>query len=326
LKKQLIVGIASFMLLVSVPVITDASTSASAKIVSSVSFRTAPSTSSTVLKYLKAGQSVTVLETTNQYWIKVRDGDGKVGYISSQDKYVDIASSPIVSKANAVVLSSVSFRTAPSTSGERIRYLKKDEKIVITKVVNSYWYAVTDSAGVSGYVSSQDRYVRSNGGTLPEETKPVVPPALNAGQQVEKVIAAGKKYLGTPYEYGSDRSTTTTFDCSDFVRQAIKDALGIVIPADSRQQGAYVREQNTVTTNWHNLKRGDLMFFMDYKGTKASSYTNKSTFSEKISHVGIYLGDGQVLHTYSVSSGGVRVDSVAGKHWEYRFLYGGSAL
>lgn len=329
MRKELIIGIASLMLFVSVPTITNASTPGSANIVSSVSFRTAPSTSSEVMKYLKAGQSVSVLEVTNNYWIKVRDLDGNVGYISSNDKYIDLVSAPIstpvVSSANAVVVKSVSFRTGPSTSGDRIRYLQRDEKITITKVLNSYWYAATDSKGVSGYVSSQDQYIRVTG-ELPRVVKPVETAGPASSQQVESIIAAGMKYLGTPYEYSSDRSTTTTFDCSDFVRQAFKDALNIVLPADSRQQGTYVMDKNNVTTNWESLKRGDLMFFMSYKGTKEAIYSGKSSFSERITHVGIYLGDGQVLHTYSNDSGGVRINTIGDNHWEYRFLYGGSAL
>lgn len=43
-------------------------------------------------------------------------------------------------------------------------------------------------------------------------------------------------------------------------------------------------------------------------------------------HNGIYLGNGKVLQTYSKESGGVRIDSIEGRHWEYRFLFGGSTL
>lgn len=334
MRKELLVGIASLMLFVSVPVVTNASTTGSAKIVSSVSFRSGPSTSSDVLKYLKAGLSVTVLEVTNNYWIKVSDGDGNVGYISSNDRYVDIISTPeestpVVSNANAVVVKSVSFRNEPSTSGDRIRYLQTDEQIVITKEINSYWYAATDSKGVAGYVSSQEQYVRVTG-NLPQEEKPAEPvvtaPITSVSQQVEAVIAAGLKYLGTPYEYGSDRDTITTFDCSDFIRQAFKDALDVVLPADSRQQGTYVNDKSSVSTNWESLKRGDLMFFKGYEGSTESSYSNTSPFSTRITHVAIYLGDGQMLHTYSKDSGGVRINSIGNNHWEYRFLYGGSAL
>jgi len=100
-----------------------------------------------------------------------------------------------------------------------------------------------------------------------------------------------------------------------------------VLPADSRKQAAYVlNNAKGVTTDWHNLKRGDIMFFMSYIGSKPSLYDGKQPFGETVTHTGIYLGDGQILQTYSVQSGGVRIDSIAGKHWEYRFLFGGSAL
>lgn len=41
----------------------------------------------------------------------------------------------------------------------------------------------------------------------------------------QQVIEAGKKYMGTPYEFGSNRSNTRTFDCSDFVRQAFWEGV-----------------------------------------------------------------------------------------------------
>ncbi|WP_240353132.1 SH3 domain-containing C40 family peptidase [Cohnella algarum] len=309
----------------------------SVHIVASVSFRTAPSTSSTVMRYLKSGESLTLLEKTNSYWYKVQDASGQVGYVSSQAKYVNLigggSSTGAVDGSNAVIVSGVSFRKSPSTSGAFMRYLKKGEQVTVTSKINSYWYAVKDASGVSGYVSTNSKYIKLTG-SVPAPSTPSAPAAPSApstggdsvSAQVEAVIAAGMKYLGTPYEYGSSRSNTATFDCSDFVRQAFKDALGITLPADSRGQGEYVRSKSQVTTDWTKLKRGDLMFFMSYKGTSASNYTSKSPFGTRITHVGIYLGNGQILQTYSNESGGVRVDSIAGKHWEYRFLYGGSAL
>jgi cell wall-associated NlpC family hydrolase len=68
------------------------------------------------------------------------------------------------------------------------------------------------------------------------------------------------------------------------------------------------------------------MFFMSYKGSSESNYRYLDKTQQRITHVGIYMGNGQVLHTYSIASGGVRVDSIINRHWEYRFLFGGSAL
>lgn len=147
-----------------------------------------------------------------------------------------------------------------------------------------------------------------------------------ATDSIEKVISDGLKYTGTPYEFGSNHSTTKTFDCSDFVRWIFKESLGIDLPADSRQQGAYVKENGTAETDWHNLKRGDLMFFMSYKGSKEASYKSIDKSSQRITHVAIYLGEGKILHTYSNDSGGVHVGDFAGTAWEHRFLFGGSVL
>jgi cell wall-associated NlpC family hydrolase len=148
----------------------------------------------------------------------------------------------------------------------------------------------------------------------------------HASNDIEKVIADGMKYEGTPYEFGSSRSTTATFDCSDFVRWIFKETLGTTLPADSRQQGAYVKNNGTAETDWQKLKRGDLMFFMTYKGSAEASYKGVDKSAQRITHVGIYLGDGKILHTYSNASGGVHVGEFANTAWEHRFLFGGSVL
>lgn len=236
------------------------------------------------------------------------------------------------------IVSGVNFRTQPSTSSSTYGLLKTGEKIEILSKVNAYWYKVKDSQGRTGYISTSSKYIKATStGTVtpaptptpaPSPSTPAPQPSGSTGTSsaaADKVISAGKKYLGTPYEYASSRSNTNTFDCSDFVRQAFKDALGITLPSDSRGQASYVKAKGNITTDWHNLKPGDLMFFMDYKGTKASAYPADKS-NQRISHVGIYLGNGQILHTYSKTSGGVRIDSIAGKHWEYRFVFGGSAL
>ena len=181
-----------------------------------------------------------------------------------------------------------------------------------------------------GYVSARKKYINvsaggsAGSGPAPAVSKPVGGAAPS--QQAERVIAAGMKYLGTPYEFGSDRSTTTTFDCSDFVRQAFIDGVGLKLPADSRSQGQYLKNKGGVITDWTKLKPGDVMFFMSYRGSKPSAYAGVDKSTARITHNGIYLGNGKVLHTYSKEAGGVRIDDLANRHWEYRFLFGGSVL
>ncbi|MDF2669498.1 MAG: hydrolase Nlp/P60 [Paenibacillus sp.] len=226
----------------------------------------------------------------------------------------------------AKVDKSVSFRDKPSLSSNRISYLKKGETLDIIEKVNAYWFKVKDKNNRVGYITTLDQYttIFASGGSA---SNPGSSPSNgSASTKVTKIIQAGKKYLGTPYEFGSNRNNTNTFDCSDFVRQAFLDGANLKLPADSRGQGSYVKSHNAVKTDWRQLQPGDLMFFMSYKGTSASKYSGFNKSTQTITHVGIYLGNGQVMHTYSKESGGVRIDSIAGKHWEYRFLFGGSAL
>lgn len=161
---------------------------------------------------------------------------------------------------------------------------------------------------------------------LPAKADIPVAAAASKSSKIESVITLGGKYRGTPYEFGSNRNTTTTFDCSDFVKHIFKKAAGITIPGSSATQAAYVKKNSSVKTSWSSLKRGDLVFFMSYKGSSKSSYAKLNKSKQKVTHVGLYLGNGKILHTYSKKSGGVRVDSIKGTQWEYRMIFGGSVL
>lgn len=291
----------------------------SATVDAGVNFRSAPSASAPVIRMLKKGEQVTILDASNAYWYKLQDSSGRTGYASPS--YFSVSSVSTPNAATGTIQKSVSFRTGASVSASRIRFLQAGEQVVIVSQPNGSWYEIKDSSGQAGYVSSQSQYISISGssGGSPGTTAP-------STGSVESVIAAGLKYLGTPYEYGSSRSTTATFDCSDFVRQAFLDGVGIKLPADSRGQGEYVAQRGKAVTDWRQLKRGDIMFFMSYKGSKASAYAGTNKSSATITHDGIYLGDGKILHTYSNEAGGVTISSIVGTHWEYRFLYGGSAL
>jgi cell wall-associated NlpC family hydrolase len=221
----------------------------------------------------------------------------------------------------AFIQQTVSLRTGPNVLSQRIRYVQKNEVVTVIERHNSYWYRVKDQYGQIGYMSSNQRFITMNANAVQ-----VTSNRIASAKAVDKVIDVGLSYWGTPYEFGSSRANNNTFDCSDFVRVAFKEAVGITLPSDSRKQAAYVREMNGVSTNWQQLKRGDLMFFMSYRGSRAADYSGIQRRNERVTHVAIYLGDGKLLHTWSKSSGGVRTDSLVNKHWEHRFLFGGSAM
>ncbi|GIP50158.1 cell wall hydrolase [Paenibacillus sp. J53TS2] len=313
-----------------------------ATVVYGVNMRNEPSTAGDVLDMLSKGTQLTVLEQSNEYFYKVQTSAGQTGYVSTNEKYLQIDKvAPTPSQPTlgwpATVSYGVNMRDQPSTSGNVITMLRTGTSLTILEQSNEYFYKVQTADGTIGYVSTNEKYLEVNGQAeipTPVPTPPPAPepvptpapaPSNGINQQIEQVIEAGMKYLGTPYEFGSSRSNTSTFDCSDFVRQAYKDALGLTLPADSRQQGDYIKDNGTAVYSIDNLKRGDLVFFMSYKGSSAKSYAGIDKLSQRITHVAIYLGNGQLLHTYSTESGGVIVDQLDGS-WVYRFMYGGSVL
>ncbi|MEB3103133.1 C40 family peptidase [Ferviditalea candida] len=357
--KSLTALMAAAMIAGSFPPPSHAET-AQARIVNTVNFRELPSTSGQRIRYLQSGETVEILEQVNNYWYKVKDHNNQIGYVSTSDKYIQTLSTvpqtgpthaepASTDSSTATVVSSVSFRTSPSTSSDRIRYLKTGESITILEKVNAYWYKAQDSSGTVGYVSSLSQYVEFNGqpsGGSPSSGSPSSgtggatqssAPADSGNQsstgsnqtrseKIQKVIDTAKKYLGTPYEFASNRNNNDTFDCSDLTRTAYREGIGVWLPYDSRQQGDFVKKRGNIVTDWHQLQPGDLLFFMSYKGYKASDYAGIDKLSQRITHVAMYIGNGQIIQTYSNKSGGVRIDKLEGSTWALRFMYGGSVI
>ncbi|MGN7469790.1 C40 family peptidase [Brevibacillus sp. SAFN-007a] len=121
--------------------------------------------------------------------------------------------------------------------------------------------------------------------------------------KADKVIATGKKYLGTPYKFGASTKTTAVFDCSSFTQRVFRVAVGKSLPRTSRDQA-----KKGISVSKANLKKGDLVFF------KAST----TTTSKRITHVAIYAGNNKLLHTYGKP--GVTFTSFRGTSWEKRFV------
>jgi cell wall-associated NlpC family hydrolase len=117
------------------------------------------------------------------------------------------------------------------------------------------------------------------------------PPSVTA----RRVLNTADNYLGVPYKWGGT-SPTGGFDCSGFT-QYVFAREGIQIPRNSRQQS----RAGTAVPNALELARpGDLLFF---------------AFGSDIDHVGIYVGDGRMIHA-TASGGEVRYDSFRGDRGE----------
>lgn len=160
---------------------------------------------------------------------------------------------------------------------------------------------------------------------IKQSPKPSVKPIK--GSYVEILIKAAKSYMGTPYIYGSDRTEPSSFDCSDFTRWVFLSSLGMDLPWDSRSQAAYVKAFSKRTyRSLKNAKRGDLLFFSNYRGNQPSDYKGLTYKEKPITHLGIYLGNGEIIHCASKKSGGVNIHKITWRQLHNRFVFGGEVV
>lgn len=88
----------------------------------------------------------------------------------------------------------------------------------------------------------------------------------------DAVVDSAKKYLGTPYVFGST-DPDKGLDCSALVQRAYKD-LGVELPRNSWQQA----KAGTAVDGLANAKPGDIL-----------------AFDSPVDHVAIYLGDNKMI-------------------------------
>ncbi len=106
------------------------------------------------------------------------------------------------------------------------------------------------------------------------------------------IIKTAKSFMGIPYLWGG--TSSKALDCSGFTK-TVFFLNGVLLPRDASQQ-VNVGIPVNISNGFKNLQPGDLLFF----GSKGS--TQKS---EKVTHVGIYLGNSEFIH----ESGRVKINS-----------------
>ena len=143
------------------------------------------------------------------------------------------------------------------------------------------WVAVEFPDGRRGYIerSSIDEYGHW------KRTRKLTP---------ENIEATAKSLIGIPYLWGG--TSPKGMDCSGFTKTVFR-LNGLELARDAEQQAA-VGEVVGKGNDFENLKKGDLLFF----GRKATAER-----PENISHVGIYLGKKEFIHT--PGGAGVKINS-----------------
>ena len=269
-----------------------------------------------IIDQIADGDCIIVLNRVNDEWMKVYYGNNySTGYVMS--KYVHIGemiardkvAQNRVDRINAIsddgifVVSGayVNCRQMPSENSNVINTFANGDKCLVVSQGSEWTKIAYGPYRITGYVKSeyvmsmdfynamvkarQAKSAKNNGSSTKKtasssKTKKTTvtksesnsnPAPSSKGQAI---VNAAAKYIGVKYVYGG--SSPSGFDCSGLVQYACRQ-VGISVNRTSRAQYS-----NGVAVSKSNLQAGDLVFFSKGSG---------------ISHVGIYAGGGQVIHS-----------------------------
>ena len=168
-------------------------------------------------------------------------------------------------------------------------YIMSQEQLSMYATYMSVLGNREDLFGDSPYV---DKYI-----TNPPADYDVNPEYLN-DEKFATLITEAEKYLGYPYVWGGS-NPDTSFDCSGFVSYVLTNS-GLVNTGRLGAQGLY----NVCTpVSKANAQPGDLIFFVGTYDTPG------------VSHVGIYVGDGVMLHCGDP----IQYTSINSSYWQQHF-------
>jgi cell wall-associated NlpC family hydrolase len=110
-----------------------------------------------------------------------------------------------------------------------------------------------------------------------------------------EMLALSRRFLGLPYTWGG--TSSFGYDCSGFV-QMLERRHGVMLPRDAQPQAEWSGVEPVTRAE---LKPGDLLYF--------------GASPHKITHTGMYLGDGQFISATTYQTPMVRIDKLEDPHW-----------
>lgn len=247
--------------------------------------RSTPAAEGEILATVSSGTNVVVLDEAEDGWYKVNYNSVE-GYMSSD--YLDVATKAETDLGYGKVDadgSTLNMRAGASTSFDSLCSIPSGTVLELEGIYEG-WYKVT-YAGNTGYVSSD--YI-----TITTE-----PTASTSSALGDQIVALAKQYLGTPYVLGGNGPSS--FDCSGFTKY-IYAQFGYSLNRTATDQ-----LQNGVSVSRDELQPGDLVFF-------------KYNTSKPVSHVGIYIGNGEFIHA-STNRYMVQIDQMNTGHYANVYVY-----
>lgn len=206
---------------------------------------------------------------------------------------IGVSASAVSVSANSgsygvVTASVLNIRGAATTDSAVVGQIANGQCVEI-EWLEPGWAKITYN-GISGYVSLG--YLNVVNGQMPSRSGAI-------SSQGQAVVELAKQYLGTPYRYGG--AAPGGFDCSGFVYY-IYGRMGVTlnrVAADQMTNGSWVDK--------NNLQPGDIVGF-----SNSSGY---------ITHVGIYAGNGMMIHSPQTGDV-VKYESIVNGNYSMRLVCG----
>ena len=254
---------------------------------SSLRLRAEASTSADIVATLDKGVAVSVLDNTLDGWYQVAF-NGNTGFVSAD--YMVIDQDNVFESYGRVNANGVNVRADANTDSEILASIDTDTIVTVNGFVDG-WYDVTCKYGTEGYIRS-DFVDLTTSSTV----------SSNSG-----IVDTAKKHLGTRYVYGG--AAPGGFDCSGFTMY-VYNQHGYSLPHSASSQW----QSGIGTKVWSigALQPGDLVFFND-----PSRNAGKAC-----SHAGIYVGNGQFIHSSSSKSNGVIISDLTSGYYNTYFVGG----
>jgi cell wall-associated NlpC family hydrolase len=246
----------------------------------------APSADSDVSSQALYGTGVVALEQKGE-WTQIRTADAYTGWVHSAELHtLATGSYPAAGKLIKVAALSLNvYREADVTKHAPLLRLPWEAILE----------AVPDAAGNTErwlqvrLVDGRTAWVQR--GDITTSTAPI---------SIDEMLAVAHRFMGVTYTWGGVSSFG--FDCSGFTQMLVRQR-GIEMPRDADVQAGWT---GVTVVERKDLKPGDLLFF--------------GSSPAKITHTGMYLGNGEFIHDTTHGRPGVQISRLDDEPWTHLFV------
>jgi gamma-D-glutamyl-L-lysine dipeptidyl-peptidase len=240
-----------------------------------------PTTSSDVVSQAIYGSNVSRIKS-KWHWAQIRTADNYIGWIQLSGVR-KLKGEPYATSGSVVRVAQLSaniYREPNVTKHAPLVTIPWESRLeaLPDKVDDNHrWLKVRLPGGSQAFIQNGD---------VSSDFSPLT---------IDQMIAVAKKFLGVTYTWGG--SSDFGFDCSGFTQMLMRQR-GIIMPRDADLQAAW---NGVSPVNRNDLQPGDLLFF--------------GGSPDKITHTGMYIGNGQFIHDTTHDHPGVQISVLDDQPW-----------